>query len=85
MAYTLDIDGRARPDLGPAASGNPRAGRGIRGALARAERGEPINADNPTGGIYQLTFGGGLGLITYLLLADQNRVDVPVVTWVSFE
>ncbi len=28
------------------------------------ERGEPINADNPTGGIYQLTFSGGLGLIT---------------------
>lgn len=50
-----------------------------------SERGEPINADNPTGGIYQLTFGGGLGLITYLLLADQNRVDVLVVTWVSFD
>ena len=48
------------------------------------ERGEPINADNPTGGIYQLTFGG-LGLITYLLLADQNRVDVLVVTWVSLD
>ncbi len=26
------------------------------------ERGEPINADNPTGGTYQLTFGGGFGL-----------------------
>ncbi len=49
-----------------------------------SERGEPINADNPTGGIYQLTFGG-LGLITYLLLADQNRVDVLVVTWVSLD
>ena len=36
------------------------------------ERGEPINADSPDGGVYQLTFGGGRGLITYLLLTDQN-------------
>jgi len=86
MAYTLDIDPAARAQI----RALPPAGTA---ALAEAfevlslvpERGEPINADNPTGGIYQLTFGGGLGLITYLLLADQNRVDVPVVTWVSFE
>jgi hypothetical protein len=48
------------------------------------ERGEPINADNPDGGVYQLTFGGGRGLITYLLATDQNRVDVLIVTWVDF-
>jgi hypothetical protein len=48
------------------------------------ERGEPINAGNPDGGVYQLSFGGGCGLITYLLLADQNRVGVLIVTWVDF-
>jgi len=84
MAYTLDIDPAERPDPGTSASGNRRAGRGIQVLSLVSERGEPINADNPTGGIYQLTFGGGLGLITYLLLADQNRVDVLVVTWVYF-
>jgi hypothetical protein len=49
------------------------------------ERGEPINADNPTDGVHQLIFGGGCGLIIYLLLTDQNRVDVLIVTWVSFD
>jgi hypothetical protein len=48
------------------------------------ERGEPLNADNPDGGLYQLLFGSGRGLITYLLLTDQDRVDVLVVTWVDF-
>ncbi|QUQ71102.1 hypothetical protein [Kutzneria sp. CA-103260] len=47
------------------------------------ERGEPLNADNPDGGLYQLVFGGGPGLVTYLLLADQRRVDVLIVNWVS--
>lgn len=28
------------------------------------ERGESINAANPDGGVYQLIFGGGCGLIT---------------------
>ena len=85
MAYTLDIDPVARAQIREL----PPAGTA---ALAEAfevlslvpERGEPINADNPDGGVYQLTFGGGRGLITYLLLTDQNRVDVLIVTWVDF-
>jgi hypothetical protein len=85
MAYTPDIDPFARAqtrELPPA------------GAVALAsalavlelvpERGEPLNADNPDGGLYQLPFDSGCGLITYLLLTDQNRVDVLVVTWVDF-
>lgn len=49
------------------------------------ERGQPINPANPTGGVYQLVYGEGRGLITYLLLVDQERVDVLLVTWVSFD
>ncbi|MFC5108857.1 hypothetical protein [Kibdelosporangium philippinense] len=49
------------------------------------ERGRPLNAENPTGGIYQATFGNGRGLITYLLLADQDRVDVLQVTWIDLD
>ena len=85
MAYTLDIDPAARAQiraLPPA--GTPALAEAFEVLSLVPERGEPINADNPTGGIYQLTFGG-LGLITYLLLADQNRVDVLVVTWVSLD
>jgi hypothetical protein len=85
MACTLDVDPVARAQIREL----PPAGTA---ALAEAfellslvpERGEPINADNPDGGVYQLTFGGGRGLITYLLLTVQNRVDVLIVTWVDF-
>ena len=46
------------------------------------ERGRPLNS---RGGLFQLDVGGGRGLITYLLLTSQDRVDVLVVTWVSFD
>ena len=86
MAYRLDID--------------PIAAEQIRALPAKAlaslseafevlqlvpERGQPINPANPTGGVYQLVYGDGRGLITYLLLTHQERVDVLLVTWVSFE
>lgn len=86
MAYTLDID--------------PAAAEQIRAlppkalvALAEAfevltlvpDRGQPINSANPTGGVYQFVYGDGRGLITYLLLADQERVDVLLVTWMDFD
>lgn len=85
MAYTLDLDPAARTQIREL----PPAGTA---ALTEAfevlslvpERGEPINPDNPDGGVYQLTFSGGRGLITYLLLTDQNQVDVLIVTWVDF-
>ncbi|GAA3892923.1 hypothetical protein GCM10022243_67350 [Saccharothrix violaceirubra] len=86
MTYSLDIDPDAQDQiraLPPVALD----------ALAEAfevlslvpERGRPLNPDNPDGGLFQLTFGDGRGLITYLLLTFQDRVDVLVVTWVSFE
>lgn len=86
MSYELDIDPNARAQiraLPPAALD----------ALADAfkvlalvpERGEPLHADNPDGGVFQLVFGGGPGLVTYLLLAERRRVDVFVVDWVQIE
>ncbi len=73
MAYPLDIDPATRAQIREL----PPAGTA---ALAEAfemlslvpERGEPINADNLDGGVYQLTFGGGRGLITYLLPATPR-------------
>jgi hypothetical protein len=85
LSYSLDIDSAARDQI----QALPSAGVD---ALAEAmvmlslvpERGEPINAANPDGGVYQLIFGDGCGMITYPLLSDQNRVDVLIVTWIDF-
>lgn len=42
--------------------------------------GLPLNKDNPDGAVRQLPFGG-FGMITYLILDDQRRVDLLIVTW----
>ncbi|MGH3900010.1 MAG: hypothetical protein ACRDTA_17575 [Pseudonocardiaceae bacterium] len=65
MAYTLDIDPTARAqirELPP--TGTAAVAETFEVLSLVPERGEPINADNPDGGVYQLTFGGGRGLIT---------------------
>ncbi|MGW4116130.1 hypothetical protein ACWEFJ_35100 [Actinosynnema sp. NPDC004786] len=86
MAYILDIDPdaqeqiRALPPEALVALGEAF------GVLTLVpERGSPLNPDNPDGGLFHLTFGQGCGLITYLLLTSQDRVDVLLVTWVLFD
>jgi hypothetical protein len=44
--------------------------------------GDPINADNPEGNVRVLPFGDA-GMVIYLILADQRRVDVLEVVWGS--
>jgi hypothetical protein len=44
--------------------------------------GKPLREDNPDGNIRTLAFGPG-GLVTYLILEDQRRVDVLQVHWVG--
>jgi hypothetical protein len=86
MSYELDIDPNARSQiraLPPAALGTLADAFKVLALVP--ERGEPLNGDNPDGGLYQLVFGGGPGLITYLLLADQRRVDVLIVNWVQVD
>jgi hypothetical protein len=39
-----------------------------------------LNENNPEGAVRQLPFGS-LGMITYLILDEQRRVDVLIVTW----
>lgn len=44
--------------------------------------GDPYNMSNPDGAMRQLIFGpGGKGMVTYLVLEDQRRVDVLRVLW----
>jgi hypothetical protein len=46
--------------------------------------GESLNAANPDAGVRTLTFGPiGQGLITYLILEDQRRVDILDVLWLG--
>lgn len=45
--------------------------------------GDSVNANNPDGPVRTLTFGHGLGLVTYLILEDQRRVDLLIVQWVG--
>ena len=42
--------------------------------------GTPLREDNPDGSIRTLAFGPG-GMVTYLILEDQRRVDVLQVHW----
>jgi hypothetical protein len=44
--------------------------------------GDPINADNPEGNVRVLPFGDA-GMVIYLILEDQQRVDVLEVVWRS--
>jgi hypothetical protein len=44
--------------------------------------GRPYNRDKPDGNMRELVFGpGGRGTVTYLILEDQQRVDVLLVQW----
>lgn len=44
--------------------------------------GEPVNAHNPDGPVRTLVFDGS-GLITYLILDDQRRVEELQVLWIG--
>lgn len=43
--------------------------------------GPPYNEDKPDGSMRQIAFASGHGFVTYLVLDDQQRVDVLNVTW----
>ena len=46
--------------------------------------GESLNAANPDAGVRTLTFGPtDQGMITYLILEDQRRVDILDVLWLG--
>jgi hypothetical protein len=45
--------------------------------------GAPYNQDKPDSPMRLLAFAKGHGLITYLVLDDQDRVDVLNVTWLG--
>jgi hypothetical protein len=44
--------------------------------------GDPINADNPDGNVRVLPFADA-GMVIYLILEDQQRIDVLELIWGS--
>ncbi len=48
----------------------------------RPWNGDPVHKDNPDGAVRAHAFGR-VGLMTYLILEDQRRVDVLIVQWVG--
>ncbi|MBE8518224.1 hypothetical protein ILP97_12005 [Amycolatopsis sp. H6(2020)] len=47
-------------------------------------KGDPYHRSNPDGSMRNLAFGPhGEGLVTYLILEDQNRVDLLRVLWAA--
>lgn len=83
MAYELEV----YPDAEEQIDALPPE---VRAALGRAMtvlalvpwNGLPYNDDMPDGSMRQLVFGQQ-GLVTYLILEDQGRVDVLRVQWVG--
>jgi hypothetical protein len=81
VSYPLDVDPLAERQIAVLPQ---LALTALAEALAVLElvpwNGLPVNDANPDGPVRQLPFGG-LGMITYLILNDQQRVDLLIVTW----
>jgi hypothetical protein len=45
--------------------------------------GRPYNEEKPDSPMRQLDFDQSRGIVTYLILDDQDRVDVLDVTWIG--
>lgn len=81
MSYSLDIDPLAERQI----AALPQAAlTAMADALDVLElvpwNGMPVNEANPDGAVRQLPFGD-TGMITYLILDEQQRVDLLIVTW----
>ena len=81
MSYSLDVDPLAEQQI---AALPQTALSALAEALSVLElvpwNGLPVNEANLDGAVRQLPFGDS-GLVTYLILDDQQRVDLLIVTW----
>ncbi len=81
MSYTLYVDILAEQQI---AALSPLALTALAETVTVLEvvswNGLPLNDVKPDGAVRQLPFGD-IGMITYLILDDQRRVDLLIVTW----
>ena len=83
--YQVTTDQQSQPQIEalPADALSPFAGARVVLEVAPWS-GEPLIATRPDSGLRTLTFGpSGQGMITFLILEDQRRVDILDVLWVG--
>jgi hypothetical protein len=85
VAYEIEVYPNARDQIGALPPGALAA---FAEAMAVLElvpwSGEPHNEKKPDGNMRQVVFGAaGRGLVIYLILEDQRRVDVLEVLWLG--
>lgn len=82
--YTVETDGQAQQQVDALPAEALTAYAELRVLLETSPwSGAPFRRENPDGALRVLTFGGGRGLVVYLILDDQRRVDVLQVQWVD--
>ena len=81
--YTVNTDGPAQHQVDALPAEALAAYAELRVVLETAPwSGRPYHRDNPQGAVRALAFGTH-GLVVYLILEDQRRVDVLLVQWVG--
>jgi hypothetical protein len=83
--YRVTTDERSQPQIQalPSAAGAPFAEARVVLEVSPWS-GDPLIEAKPDTGIRTLTFGpSGEGMITYLILEDQRRVDILDVLWIG--
>jgi hypothetical protein len=83
--YRVTTDERSQPQIEalPTTAGGPFAEARVVLEVAPWS-GDPLIGSKPDGGIRTTTFGpSGQGMITYLILEDQRRVDILDVLWIG--
>lgn len=83
MSYEIDIDLQAQDDIAALpAMALPALAEAMTVLELTPWNGRPINPDNPDGAVRTFAFGSA-GMLTYLVLNDEQRVDVLIVAWAS--
>ena len=82
--YTVETDAQAQQQVDALPAEALAAYAELRVLLETSPwSGAPYNRDKPGGPLRVHTFGAGRGLVVYLILDDQRRVDVLQVQWVE--
>jgi hypothetical protein len=83
VSYSIDVDPIAQDVIGAMPTDALSALREAFTVLQTVPwNGTPQNPDNPEGPVRNLAFGSA-GLLTYLILEDEQRVDVLLVAWAT--
>jgi hypothetical protein len=83
MSYEIDIDLQAQDDIAALPTmALPALAEAMTVLELTPWNGRPINPDNPDDAVRTFAFGSA-GMLTYLVLDDEQRVDVLIVAWAS--